>query len=152
MAIKEESSPKSLTELMNQKAPSLIRNFGISVVPAVIVNNKTNERVFKMPWWTLDVHGANTDLLLSDRPCILEGNALEGDCVIVLPLSPTMLFFISNRPAQVQFLQAMPMTDLVKMVNRASILYAADRVYGAGKHHLPLVEKYLRGRSTSPAK
>jgi hypothetical protein len=152
MAIKEESSPKSLTEWVCQKAPSLIPNFGISVVPAVIVDPKTGERVFKMPWWTHDVRGANTDLLLSDRPCILEGNALEGDCVIVLPLSPTMLFFISNRPAQVQFLRAMPMTDLVKMINKASVTYAADRVYGAGKHHLPLVEKYLRGRSTSSAK
>jgi hypothetical protein len=152
MAIKEESWPKSLTEFVSQKAPSLIRNFGISVVPAVIVDNKTCERVCKMPWWTVDVHGANTDLLLSDRPCILEGNALDGDCVVVIPLSPTMLFFISNRPKQVQFLQAMPMTGLVKMVNRASVGYAADRVYGTGKHHLPLVEKYLRRRSTLPAK
>jgi hypothetical protein len=47
MAIKEESSPKSLTEWVCQKAPSLIPNFGISVVPAV---DKTGERVFTMEW------------------------------------------------------------------------------------------------------
>ena len=149
LAVKSESAPASLTEWAHQRVPSLIPNFGISVVPALIVDNKTGERVFKMPWWTHDVRGANTDLLLSDRPCMLEGNALNGDCVIALPLSPTMLFFICNRPAQTQFLRSMAVTDLVKMVNKASVTYAADRVYGTGKHHLRLVERYLQSRARS---
>jgi hypothetical protein len=151
LAVRDESSPDSLTAWTRQKAPSLIMNFGLSVMPAVIVDSKTGERVFKMPWWTHDVSGANVDLLLSDRPCILEGNALDGDCVIALPLSSRMLFFICNRPAQTQFLRAMPVTSLVKMMNKASVTYASDRVYATGKHHLPLVEKYLKARVSAVA-
>src|SRR5271166_2334677 len=41
-------------------------------------------------------------------------------------------------------------TNLVKAVNRVSVLYAAERVYGTGKHHLPLVEKVLRSDKESP--
>jgi hypothetical protein len=149
MAIRDESSPESLTEWVSAKVPSLIRNFGTSVVPAMIAHEPTGRRLFEMPWWTHDVRNANTDLLISDRPCILEGNALNGGCVIVLPLSPTALFFISNRPQQTHFLQTMPATKLVRMVNKASVWYAANRVYSTGKHHLALVEKYLGLRAAA---
>jgi hypothetical protein len=142
-AAKGPSSAATLAEWTLQNAPSLIPNFGVSLVPRVIADDKTGTRVFKMPWWTHDVRYANADLLLSDRPCLLEGDARAGECVILLPLSPTMLFFACNRDRQTQVLRSMPVTRLVKTVNRASVVYAANRVYGTATHHLPLVEKYL---------
>jgi hypothetical protein len=132
-AVRQESSP-----------PPLIPNFGLHNLPAVITDPKLGERVFRMPWWVHDVRHASTDLLLSDRPCILKGNARDGNCTIVLPVSPTMVLFICNWQQQIQFLREMPESRIVKMVNLASARYAARRVYGTGPHHLPLVEKYLR--------
>lgn len=143
LAIKENSSPPSLAEWARQNAPSVIPNFGISVVPKVIAHYSTGVHVFNMPWWTHDVRYAQTDLLLSDRPCLLEGDAMGGEAIIALPLSPTMLFFACNREHQIKVLRSMPVTRLVKMVNRASIIYAANRVYGTGSQHLPVVEKHL---------
>jgi Protein of unknown function (DUF4238) len=116
----------------------------------VITHDKTVEHIVRMPWWIHDVHHANTDLLLSDRPCLLEGNAVDGECLIALPLSPTMLFFICNREHQMEELLSMRPTSLVKRVNRASVLSVADRVYGTGTHHLPLVKKFLRSDNGPP--
>jgi len=143
LAVKGETSPATLAEWTRENTPSLIPNFGVSIMPNIIVDDAVGARVFNMPWWTHDVQGAGTDLLLSDRPCLLEGNAIEGGCVIVLPLSPTLLFFACNRPQQTDILRSTPVTKLVKSMNRASVGYAACRVYGTGPHHLPLVEKYL---------
>jgi Protein of unknown function (DUF4238) len=149
-AVKGPASPPTLTEWTRQNAPSLIPNFGMSRIPSLITHDKPVEHIFRMPWWIHDVHHANTDLLLSDRPCLLKGNAVEGECLIALPLSPTMLFFICNIEHQIHVLRSMRPTSLVKLVNRASVLHAADRVYGIGKHHLPLVEKFLRSGEGPP--
>jgi uncharacterized protein DUF4238 len=144
LAARAPSSPPTFPEWTEKHAPGLIENFGMSVLTGVITDDKTGERVFRMPWWTYDVRDASTDLLISDRPCLLEGNALEGECVIVFPLSPTVVFFISNDERRTRALRATGPTPLVETINRASIGYAARRVYGTGKHHLPLFEKYLR--------
>jgi hypothetical protein len=143
-AARGQSSADTLAEWTRQNAPSVIPNFGISLLPGVIVDDRTGEHVFKMPWWTHDVRGANTDLLLSDRPCLIEGDAMTGQCVIALPLSPLMLFFACNREQQIQVLRSMPITRLAKTINRASVGYAANRVYSTGTHHLPLIEKFFR--------
>lgn len=137
------SWPDTLVEYTRQNAPSLIRDFGVSLLPRIIADDRVCTHIFEAPWWKHDVRDANTDLLLSDRPCLLEGNAVAGEFVIVLPLSPTMLFFACNRERQLEYLQSMPVTNLVKMVNKASVTYAAGRVYGTGTHHLRLVEQYL---------
>jgi hypothetical protein len=153
VSVKSPSSPATLVEWVQQHAPPLIQNFGIANLPGLIANDEVGERVFRMNWWVHDVSAANTDLLLGDRPCLLEGDAVAGDCLITLPLSPKMLFFACNQAEKIAGLCAIPATKLVKAVNRLSVISAKKRVYAAGRDHLPLVEKYLRpicaGLSTS---
>jgi len=144
LALKGSSPAATLVEWVEQNAPPLIPNFGISSLPRLIANDAVAERVFHMPWWVDDVSAASADLLLSDRPCLLNGSAIDGDCLIALPLSPTMLFFACNQAATIADLRAKPASELVNAVNRLSVGCAAERVYGTGPHHLPLVEKYLR--------
>jgi hypothetical protein len=146
-ALREPTSPPTLKEMMDKAFPSLELNFGLSLLPRVIADDPTAERLFRMPWWVHDVRQSNTDLLLSDRPCLLEGNAVDGSCVIALPLSPTMILFICNEEGRISRLQSMSATMLVKTINRASVIYAVTRIYGTGSHHLPLVEKYLGKQS-----
>jgi hypothetical protein len=144
LAARDPGSPSTLIEWTEKHAPALFRNVGVSIVPGVIADDKTGERIFRMPWWVHDTRAAGTDLLISDRPCLLEGNAMEGHFLIALPLSPTMLFFVCNDPQRTRVLRAMNETRLVKAINRASVGYAARSVYGTGRQHLALVEKWLR--------
>jgi hypothetical protein len=148
LAAREPGSPSTLIEWTEQYTPELYRNFGVSIIPGVITDNKTGERIFRMPWWVHDIRGAGTDLLISDRPCLLEGNAIEGLCLIALPLSPSILFFVCNDPQRTSALRSMNISALVNQMNIASAYYAAERVYGTGRHHLPLVEKLLGFRTT----
>jgi Protein of unknown function (DUF4238) len=139
--------PRTLLDLAEIVSPGLVKNFGMSVFTGVITDNKIGARLFNMPWWVYDTSEASADLLISDRPCILEGNAIEGACVIVLPLSPRMLFFICNDERRITFLTSLNPTQMVDIANRATIMSASDRVYGTGRHHLPMVDQYLRKRS-----
>jgi hypothetical protein len=150
LAVKEQSWPATLVEYVHQNVPALTPNFGVSLLPTLIADKKRVERVFSMPWWVHDVREANTDLVLSDRPCLLEGSTDTGGCLIVLPLSPTMLFFACNEEQKIRQLRSTNVTKLVKAVNKISVTYAVERVYATGQHHLPLVQKYLNSERVSP--
>src|SRR5271167_1238008 len=49
IAVKRSASPPTLTEWARQNAPSLIPNFGMSLFPRLITDDKTGERIFRMP-------------------------------------------------------------------------------------------------------
>ena len=142
-AVKSATSPDTLIEYVRLNLPALIPNFGISIVPKVITNPEVGERIFHMPWFLHSFNDTSLDLLLSDRPCILKGNALEGMCIIALPLSPRHLLFISNNEVEMQHLRSMSPSKVVKLVNKESVIHAVSRIYGTGQQHLGFVEKYL---------
>ncbi len=142
-AVKGEAAATTLIEWTQQNIPQLIENFGLWNLPAVIVNDTVAERVWSMPWWLHDVRAANVDLLLSDRPCLIQGSAVAGECLIILPVTPTLLFFACNQNKVTDQISASEPTSLVKAGNKISVSSAATRVLGTGNQHLSLVEKYL---------
>lgn len=101
-AVKGESSAATLVEWTNENAPTLIPNFGVSRLPELITDERACKPLFRAAWLMRDVSAANTDLLLSDRPCLLGGDVVCGEFVIVLPISPTMLFFACNLERETQ--------------------------------------------------
>lgn len=143
-ALRTESSPESLTEWVRRNQPGLISNFGVSLLPRVVGHDATGERLFRMPWTLHDLTSASFDLLLSDRPCLLDGNALEGVCTIAVPLDPRHLLFVSNNQVQMERLRLANPNEVVKMINRVSVVSAAERVYGTSGQHIKLVEKLFR--------
>lgn len=146
LAIKGDEPASNLREFLEQNAPHVAPNFGLSMLPKVITHPEVGQRVYSMPWSTFNVSRANTDLLTSDRPCVLEGNAVDGRCVIVLPLNPAMVVIISNDATLTLRLRRLTHTGLVKLVNRAVVSHAHKYVYGTGRQHLSLVEKLLGSR------
>lgn len=143
LAARGSADPETLKDFLEQNAPHVMPNFGLSLVPKVIMNKEAGERVFAMPWSTFDVRRSNLDLLTSDRPCILEGDALAGPCVIALPLSPRMVLVVSNQASTIDHLHRRRQPDLVKLINRGVVRYAKKYVYATGGHHRPLIEKWL---------
>jgi hypothetical protein len=92
LTAKAPASPPTFVEWVEQNAESVIPNFGVSLVPSVIADNAVGARIFGMPWSTYDARAANTDFVVGDRPCLLQGNAVSGDFIIALPISPTVIF------------------------------------------------------------
>jgi len=143
LAVKGSEPAETLREFVELTLPHVVPNFGMSLIPKVIANTEVARRVFGMEWSLLDSRKATFDLLTSDRACILEGDAVEGQCIIVLPLAPRKLLVISNDIGRAERLSRLRSNDLVKMVNRAVVTYARKYVYGTGGHHRQFVEKYL---------
>jgi len=143
LTIKGDNHPPTLKGFLEQGAPAYVPNFGLSLIPEVITNPKVGERVYQAPWSTFDVRHPSVDLLTCDRPCMLEGTALEGRFAIALPLGPRMLLVISNDATTTARLHRMHHSALVKLINRAAVISAHEYVYGTGRQHLPLVEKLL---------
>jgi hypothetical protein len=144
LSAKAETSPATFIEWVEQNANGLIPNFGISLVPGVIANDAVGARLFDMPWSTYDARHASTDFVIGDRPCLLEGDAVSGDFIIALPLSPTVIFLICSQEARIAGLRRARPNDVVKWFNKASVIYASSRVYAIGNHHKPLVDKHLK--------
>ncbi|MGO9772633.1 MAG: DUF4238 domain-containing protein [Roseiarcus sp.] len=142
-AVKGDAAATTLVEWTQQKLPQLVENFGLWNLPALIVNDTIAKRVWAMPWGIRDVRGATVDLLLSDRPCLIQGSAVEGECLIILPVSPSLLFFACNQSKIIVQMRTAEPTPLVKRVNKISVSSAAARVFGTGNQHLALVEKCL---------
>ena len=144
LALKSPSMPSTLVEFVEQRAPGLIENFGMINLPGLIANDTVAERLYRITCWTHEVRHASVDLLLSDRPCVLDGSLVTGACLLALPLSPTTIFFACSDPVKNATLRNQPATKLVKALNVSSVSQARERVYGANAHHLPFVERYLR--------
>jgi len=96
------------------------------------VNDTIAKRVWAMPWGIRDVRGATVDLLLSDRPRLIQGSAVAGECLIILPVSPRLLFFACNQNNVTDQIRTAEPASLVKSVNKMSVLSAAARVFGTG--------------------
>jgi len=136
---------ETLEELVDREFPSLIgQDFGALTLPDLITNKKTGERLFRMPWWTHDVSKGGCNLLIGDRPVIVEGRLENGPYISITPLSPWVLLFICNDPPSIDRWRGMTDAEVAKAANKATVRSAASRVYAADKRHEALVAKYLR--------
>ena len=140
LAAQTDPTTSIFPESVEKHQPHVISNFGLLTVPSVIADDEVGKRLWGMAWWTHELSIARADLLTSDRPCVLEGDALKGLCIIALPLGPRMALFISNDHTRVQLIRSLHADVVVEMVNR-DIITCADRyLYGTGPHHLALIE------------
>lgn len=136
---------ETLEEFVDREFPSLIgQDFGALTLPDLITNKNAGERLFRMPWWTHDVSKGGCNLLIGDRPVIVEGSLEEGPYISITPLSPWVLLFICNDPPSIDRWRKLSHAQVAKAVNKAMVRCAVQRVYAADNTHEALVEKYLR--------
>ncbi|MES1179751.1 MAG: DUF4238 domain-containing protein, partial [Hyphomicrobium sp.] len=134
----------TLEDVVDREWPSLIhQDFGMLTLPDLITDEKLGERLFRMPWWTHDVSKGKCNLLLGDRPVIIEGGLDKGPYIAITPLSPWKLLFICNHLPTIDRWRKMSHDEVAKAVNKATVQCAASRVYAADNRHEALVEKYL---------
>jgi hypothetical protein len=115
--------------------------------PRILVDDAMGARMLEMPWYTYDAREASTDFIIGDRPCLFEGSAVSDGFIIALPLSPRVMFVVCGQPMRIEGLRRARVNDVVNRFNRASVSYAAHRVYSTGIHHMPLVAQHLRARA-----
>lgn len=148
-AIRAETDPSTLLAYMRDVQPFQLENFAMMRLPTLVTNERLVMRAGEMLWRVIDCSKARVDLLLGDRPCLIEGNwYADGPCVIVFPISPTVLLVLgTDRKLLDRATRGRP-TELVKRVNKYLVQQSWKRVFAIDTLHLPLIEKYLdRGRT-----
>jgi hypothetical protein len=143
-AVKRDSDPATLLELVERNAPVILDNFGKSLLPALIDNQKIGQAIFDMSWWVVDFFSSAVSLLTSDRPFVMTA-ALKADrCVIALPLGPRHAFFAARHNHLITgTLGKKGVTGVAKALNESIVTQAIKHVYGADRFHLRFVEKRL---------
>ena len=72
LALRGASEAPTFSAWVEQNAPHVLANFGLSVVPKVILNERMVKRLWDMPWWTYDLRKASTDLLIRGSPMLAD--------------------------------------------------------------------------------
>jgi hypothetical protein len=63
--------------------------------------------------------------------------------VLLLPISPTALFYASRDRMQQNHIRDLPESGLVKEVNKHTAAWATTRVFALNAQHEPLLKKWL---------
>jgi hypothetical protein len=148
-AARGEATESTLPEWVDAHQPGLDEIVAMGrVLPQLINDTNAGTIIVNMRWQVVHLHGSSVDLLTSDRPVIRLQGLNSPNCVIAMPLAPRTLFIASH--AELRF-HRHPPKKIARLANVTMVQGAHHRVYGAGGHHLPLVEKRLR-RSQSDLK
>ena len=95
-------------------------------------------------WGLRDLSSSKADLLIGDDPVIRCGRLKAGEVfAVVLPISPTQLFYATNSAAIVEWMEAILADELVFVANRDATTKATEYVYATGMHHLDFARRFL---------
>lgn len=132
---------RNLFEWANKHRPAMVANFGIDVIPHVIMHGGALHKLLAMPWMLADVSQASVQVLLSDRPLV----ALEGIDhpmhVQALALGPRHILYAARSPETLERLAIRTPRELVRAFNQDVVGQALRFAYGESKPNF--IGKYL---------
>lgn len=150
-ATKRDTDPATPFEYLEKHAPHLLENLGKTFLTGLIDHEKIGTHMMHMTWWALDLSPSKVSLLTSDRPLLRYLGLADRECVITLPLSPSVLFVAANRPDKADEIQRkLTPTEVAKLSNRDVVIRAIKHVYGDADTHLRFVEKRLIKKGQKP--
>ena len=150
--VRKEGDPPTLLEWVEQHAPALFGGFGKTLIPELTNNEKIGTAIIQMKWWTVLVTHESLDLLTSDSPLHLTHGLGDEQCLVVLPLSPHVVFFATRHEARVQAIMSRKPQDVIASINESMVKQAQQYVYGRRDQHLRFVQNRLREAHDENAK
>jgi hypothetical protein len=108
-----------------------------------IIDKERVKIVSGMVCKVIDVSQSQKDLVLGDRPLIMDDGIRDAECLLMLPLSPNHVLACWTPDVDLDPYKKTP-EEWVEMVNESSISTAEEYVYATGKQHAELVEKLLK--------
>ncbi len=146
-ALAEEEDALTLEEWVEQHFPGLIENFGLSLFPKLVDNEKVGIKILGLHWWLWDFDTAKHELLLADNPCIFTGDIDAPELIVALPISPTKAFLATRGARTAERLRQQPPGTLVVRINESSVLQAHERVYARTDAPKRFIENRLTSRT-----
>ena len=97
-------------------------------------------------WEVTDLSGSSHELLLSDNPLFISSGLTQSECVVTLPLSPTLLFIATKFPNPYKTLIKCfkSETKWVAKQNDVIVKSAFRQVYATNRYQTNFIEKRLQ--------
>ncbi len=148
---REGEDPETTVKSLTEANPRLMRSITLRAMVNSIRDGLPHRAIMGSEWATIDVKGCRLDLVIGDKPIVRTG-AMDGEYLMLLPLSPSMLFAIYNTGNRlIERAWHLPPQELVRRVNVDMATQAVEYLFATSTVHLPLAAKYLRRQFTSPS-
>lgn len=98
-----------------------------------------------MRWSTIEFNDTRHSLLTSDRPIIMTNGLVMQGAHIIIPISPTRIFFAVRQEDEATYraIRAIPPNQMIESVNEKMAGQARKYVYGRDDTQLRFVSKRL---------
>jgi Protein of unknown function (DUF4238) len=146
--IKEQLGNLTLQQYLETSGAWRLDNASKRAIEHVIKSPQINRVFLEAHWAVHTVTHSNLDLVIGDRPLLLEGRMTET-FLFTLPLSPKSLFFAANDGGIIRNIAAHNKRDVVCTINKESTAVAAKYVYATDAQQKAMVDRYLRKPSES---
>lgn len=143
-AVRRGSAPATFGEFLRQSNPHLKDYIGVQGLPRLIDQPELLASMLEFEWAWGAVGGGDRTLMTSDRPVVFTTGLGNPDCIIAMPLSPTVAFFATKDPARLGRLLAHPPRGLVGRLNYHVLTQAKDFVYALDDSQRRYVEKHFK--------
>jgi hypothetical protein len=147
--LRKAGDPSTLREWVQQNMPAMIENYGTSIVPQLIMDYRPLRHIVSMHWWTTRLSGAS-EFLTSDHPCVYTHGYGNPNCVIALPLTPTVVFYAANRPELEADFNARSSQTIAIRTNENVVSQAFEYVFAVGGNRKLFVSKHLQRAPSRP--
>ena len=139
----KEDDPPTPFEWIQKNQPHFVSNAGKIALMDGIENEQIGNTIINMSWSVLDLQNSNYDLLTSDAPTIRTKGLGDTNCLIVMPLNPSLLFVAAHdKKVEASFLHQ-DATKIAVWMNNNVVRAAEKYVYGRSDRHLRFIENRL---------
>lgn len=91
-ALKGKNDPESFEEFQKGLHPLSSDQYGMEILPGLILNEKILYPLSKLNWSVIDTSSSQFELLISDDPIAIPGGLLNDGGMLALPISPSKVF------------------------------------------------------------
>lgn len=133
----------SFREYVENNARFAAHNIAVEILPGVIANPELNSIFYDAAWDVIDLSAAGFDLLIGDCP-IVKIEPVPGCVLMALPITPKLLFCLASSKILIVQTRKVSTSQLVKILNKSTVLQADQYVYSTGRLHTEFVRKHLR--------
>lgn len=134
---------ESFRKYVEHNARFAAYNIAVEILPAVIANPELNSLIHDAAWDVIDLSSASFDLLIGDHPIVKIKTA--PDCnIMALPITPKSVLCLASSESLIVQIRKVSTSQLVKILNKSTVLQADQYVYSTGRLHTEFIRKHLR--------
>ena len=142
--IRVPEDPPTFVEYCKANSPGTLPNVGVKTLSQWIYDNKQVHLLLKMYWWIVDVSGEDIDLITSNHPCIFTRGLGDPQCIISLPLSPSVVYFAANDPNNKSKILQPSKRKLIRRVHESMLIQQDIKmIYSTNEKHAQFIKNHL---------